>query len=142
MVVNCVHITLMSYMCIFTIYIVSPTFLSSTHFNEDDSSVNFIKITDPDAYSMYCSYNPPTTNVAVSCKATGVPMPNISIFREDTEGNKRMFPVTFQEKNEVASEIIVGVPSLRYGELIILCCVASNIVSTVTISINLTYTCK
>ena len=120
----------------------SPTFLSSTRFNEDDPSVNFIRISDPDAYSMYCSYNPPTTNVAVSCKATGIPVPSISIYREDIEGNKRMFLITFQEENDVISEIIVAVPPLSYGKLIILRCVASNIVSTVNISINLTYTCK
>ena len=119
----------------------SPTFLSSTRFNEGDPSVNFIRITDPDAYSIYCSYNPPTTNVAVSCKATGVPIPNISIYKEDTEGNKSMFPITFQKESETISEIIIGVPPLSYGELVILHCVASNIVSTLTISINLTYTC-
>ena len=116
----------------------SPTFLLSTHFNQDDPSVNFISITDPDAYSKYCSYNPPTTNVAVSCKAAGIPIPSISIYRENTEGNKRMYPITFQQPNE----IIVTVPPLSYGELIILHCVASNTVSTVKISINLTYTCK
>lgn len=116
----------------------SPIFLSTTHFNEDDLDVNFIKIADPDTYSMYCSHISRTTNVAVSCKAYGVPIPNISIYRESVNGKRRMYPDTFQDEGE----LVVGVPPLEYGEFIFLHCVASNIVNTVNISINLTYTCK
>lgn len=122
--------------CVYLYYVVSPIFLPSTDFHEDNSSVTFIKIADPETYSMFCSYID-FTKVAVSCKVLGIPLPSISIYRVDTNGKKRMFPPTFQKD----SEIIVVLP-LEYGESVLLQCVASNIVSTVTLSINLTYTCK
>ena len=123
-------------MCIFT---VSPVFLSTTDFNEDGLDINFVRIADPDAYSMYCSYVPPlSTNIAVSCNVNGIPTPNVSIYREGMDGITDSLPATFQQ----GSEIVVGVPQLQLKEYILLHCVASNIVSTVRITINLTYTCK
>ena len=123
-------------MCIFT---VSPVFLSTTDFNEDGLDINVVRIADPDAYSMYCSYIPPlSTNIAVSCNVNGIPTPDVSIYREGMDGRSRSFPITFQR----GGEIVVGVPQLKPKEYILLHCVASNIVSTVRITTNLTYTCK
>ena len=120
-------------MCIFT---VTPVFVSTTDFNEDGIDINFARIADLDAYSMYCSYIPPlSTTIAVSCSVNGIPTPNVSIYRE---GRSRPFPVTFQQ----GGNIVVGVPQLKPKEYILLHCVASNIVSTVRITTNLTYTCK
>ena len=119
--------------CIFT---VAPVFLSTTDFNED--SINFVRIADPDTHSMFCSHIPSLTTTPVSCKVNGIPIPNITIYREGMDGGKRTYPTTFQQEGE----IIVGVPELKPKDFILLHCVAANIVSRVKITINLTYTCK
>jgi len=75
---------------------------------------------------------------ALSCKAVGIPVANISIYRESASRGIRMLPSTFQKEDE----LVIGIPILMYGEVISLHCVASNIVSTVMLTINLTYTCK
>ena len=113
----------------------TPVFLSTTDFNEDD--INFIRIGDPDTYSTFCSHIPSVTT-PVSCKVNSIPKANIVVYRERMNDDKRVLLPTFLQDNEV----IIGLPPLRSKEAILLHCVASNIVSTVTITINLTYTCK
>ena len=116
-------------------FTVTPVFLSTTDYNEDD--INFIRIGDPDTYSMFCSHIPPLTT-PVSCKVNSIPKANIIVYRERMNEDKRALPPTFQQDDEV----LIALPPLRSNEAILLHCVASNIVSTVTITINLTYTCK
>jgi len=89
---------------------------------------------------MYCSpiQSGKRAISALSCKAVGIPVANISIYIESTSGIMRILPSIIQKEDE----LVIVVPILMYGEVISLHCVASNIVSTVILTINLTYTCK
>ena len=114
----------------------APVFLPTTDYNADD--ITILRIADPDTYSMFCSHVPPLITIPMSCKVNSIPIPNITIYREGANGGKRAYPTAFRQEDE----IVVGVPELRPKDFILLHCVASNIVSRVKITINLTYTCK
>ena len=117
------------------VFTVTPVFLLTTNYNEDD--INFVRIPDPDTYSMFCSHISPLTS-PVSCKVNSIPKANITVYRERMNGDKFVFLPTFKQDDEV----LIALPPLRSNKAILLHCVASNIVSTVAITINLTYTCK
>lgn len=88
-------------------------------------------------YSPYCS-ELVNRDILVSCRATGNPEPTIDIYIENYNGSQYQFTEVYQGNGE----LVVSLLPIRYGENVMIHCNASNIVSFVSISVNLTYTCK
>ncbi|XP_065910186.1 hepatocyte growth factor receptor-like isoform X3 [Dysidea avara] len=113
-----------------------PTFTRSTVLAGDNTDGRLIVIPDRDTYTPYCSefQRRPTT---VTCSARGNPQPTIEIFKEYDNGSWGTFQHIFQSEDEVAVKLNI----LDYGESVKIHCLATNIVTTLNFSINLTYTC-
>ena len=118
----------------------APTFLNSSTSDlafEDNPNIRFVHFGDDNTYSAFCSEFKEKL-ITVSCTVTGNPQPVIEVFRIDFDGSRNNPLETFRSNDEVA----IGLNGLKFGEIIILYCRASNIVATLNITFNLTYTCK
>ena len=122
-------------MCIFE-NIVAPIFVTTTRLVQSDG-FRHVLLTDERTYLHYCSELAPR-DVIVQCRAIGDPVPIIDVYRENDDGSQHRFDEVFRGNGEVA----VSLFSIKFGENIMFHCNASNIVSFVIISVNLTYTCK
>ena len=96
-----------------------------------------VVLTNQSTYLPYCS-GLISRDVIVRCRATGDPIPTIDIYRENDDGSQHRFDEVYRGDGEVA----IGHFPIKSGENIMFHCNASNIVSYLTISVNLTYTCK
>ena len=104
---------------------------------EEDDAFRHVVLPNEGTYSPYCS-ELLTRGVFVSCRAIGDPEPTIDIYREHDDGS----PQRFHELYRNNGELVISHTPIRYGESIVFHCNASNIASFVSISVNLTYTCK
>ena len=94
-------------------------------------------LTNQSTYFPYCS-ELMNRDVLVSCRARGDPVPTIDIYRENDDGSQHRFHEIYRANGE----LVVGLFPINYGETIMFHCNASNIASFISISVNLTYTCK
>ncbi|XP_065910189.1 hepatocyte growth factor receptor-like isoform X5 [Dysidea avara] len=117
-------------------YYTVPMFLPSTALNTDTDDTRFIVFSDDETYSPFCS-ELQNRSLTVTCRVMGNPQPTIEIHGENKYGNRLNFHSAFQGADEIA----IGLYPLQYGESLTLHCQASNIVTSLTFSIGLTYTC-
>ena len=110
--------------------------MTTTELNEDDA-FRHVVLPNQSTYSPYCS-ELLTSDVIVGCRAIGDPEPTIDIYREHDDGSQQRFYELYRGNGE----LVVSHSPIRYGQSIVFHCNASNIASFVSISVNLTYTCK
>ena len=96
-----------------------------------------IRLPDQSTYSPYCSELVDREGL-LGCRATGDPVPTIDIYREHDDGTLQRFDALYQGNGE----LVVSISPLSYGKTFMYHCIASNTASFVSISVNLTYTCK
>lgn len=114
----------------------APIFVTTTQLLENNA-FRHVMLTNQSTYFPYCS-EPAGRDVLVSCRATGDPVPTIDIYRENHDGSHNRFDEVYRNNGE----LVVSIFSINYGENITFHCNASNIVSFITITVNLIYTCK
>ena len=128
---------LLKLILVFCFNVAVPMFLPSTALNTDTDDTRFIVFSDDETYSPFCS-ELQNRSLTVTCRVMGNPQPTIEIHGENKYGNRLNFHSAFQGADEIA----IGLYPLQYGESLTLHCQASNIVTSLTFSIGLTYTCK
>ncbi|XP_065910963.1 uncharacterized protein [Dysidea avara] len=117
-------------------YYTVPMFLPSTTLNTDTDDLRFVVFSNDDTYTPFCS-ELQNRSLTVTCRVMGDPQPTIEIYGENELGNRLRFHGFFQ----IADERAIGLDPLKYGEFLKLHCQASNIVTSLTFSITLMYTC-
>ena len=114
-----------------------PVFVTTTQLLQQDDLYRYIMLPNQSTYFPYCS-ELLHREVLLSCRAIGDPEPTIDIYEVTFTGSLRRFHEPYRRNGEVVASLF----PIQYGEDILIYCNASNIVSFVNVSINLTYTCK
>ena len=111
--------------------------MTTTQLLESDN-FRHVMLTNRNTYSPYCS-ELVGREVLVGCRAIGDPVPTIDLYREHGDNGVQQ---RFHEVHRGNGELVVSITPIKYGENAVFHCNATNIASFVSISIDLTYTCK
>ena len=96
------------------------------------TDTRIIFLSDLNSPTEYCS-DLQSQDISVACRAVGIPEPQINVL---VNGN-----IT-EPFEQASSEVVIRLPTIPYEEVVIFECQASTNTTTLSIIVNLTYTCK
>ena len=98
--------------------------------NSTDTRIIFLSDWNPS--NEHCS-DLQRKKISVACRAVGIPEPEINVL---VNGN-----IT-EPFEQASSKVVIRLPPIPYEEVVIFECQASTNTTTLSIIVNLTYTCK
>ena len=104
---------------------------STTSVIENSSGTRLLMLQNQSSSTDYCS-ELQRRNVSVTCRAVGIPEPQVDILVNGT---------IVEPFNGTENEVVIRLAPTIFGEIVMFECQASTMTTTTSLAVNLSYTC-